>query len=258
MVLLFISLLACSDKTVDSGEPGTEDSGSPSLDFIGMDFNLESSQGYELVASGARISFPADSDFSFSAGCNSLGGTFSVESDVFTLGEAYMTEMGCDTALMDEDSWFVSFFQSSPVLAFDGEILTFTGAEATLVFLDSEIATPDQELLGPTWEIDTFIDGDTANAYNLAESPTLSFSADGNVEIFGGCNGGGGSYEVGDDGTISFSELISTEMACDEAVMSAENHLFSVLGETGLAFEIDANRLTIMGASLGVSGSAQE
>ena len=37
-MLLFISLLACSDKTVDSGAPGTEDSGSPSLDFIGMDF----------------------------------------------------------------------------------------------------------------------------------------------------------------------------------------------------------------------------
>ena len=249
-MLLFISLLACSDKTDDSAEPG--------LEFIGMDFHLESAQGYELVADGARISFPDDRDFSFSAGCNNLGGTFSVEDDVFILGSAYSTEMGCDAALMDEDIWFTSFFQSSPTLSFDGERLTFTGTEATLVFLDSEIATPDQDLVGPTWEIDTFIDGEAASAFNLAESPTLSFSADGNVDIFGGCNGGGGSYEVGDDGSISFSDLISTEMACDDTTMSAENHVFAVLGESGLTFEIDANRLTIMGSSKGISGSAQE
>ena len=181
-----------------------------------------------------------------------------MEEDVFTLGGAYSTEMGCDMALMEEDAWFTSFFQSSPILSFDGERLTFTGTEATLVFLDSEIATPDQELVGPTWEIDTFIDGEAASAYNLAESPTLSFSADGSVEIFGGCNGGGGSYEAGDDGTISFSDLVSTEMACDESTMMAEGHIFNVLGEAGLTFEIDANRLTIMGASKGISGSVQQ
>lgn len=249
-MLLFISLLACSDKTADSAESG--------LEFVGMDFNLESTEGYELVADDARISFPGNRDFSFSAGCNSLGGIFSLEEDVFTLGEASSSMMGCDTALMDEDTWFIEFFQSSPILSFDGERLTFTGTEAKLVFLDSEIATPDQDLVGPIWEINTFIDGDMANAYNLAEPPTLSFSADGNVGIFGGCNEGGGSYEVGDDGSILFSELMSTDMACDESTMTAEGHVFSVLGESGLTFEIDANRLTIMGSSLGISGSTQE
>ena len=93
--------------------------------------------------------------------------SFSVEEDVFILGSAYSTEMGCDTALMDEDIWFTSFFQSSPTLSFDGERLTFTGTEATLVFLDSEIATPDQDLVGPTWEIDTFIDGEVAKTPNF-------------------------------------------------------------------------------------------
>ena len=249
-MLLFISLLACSDKTDDSAEPD--------LEFIGMDFQLESAEGYELVAEGARIAFHEGSEFSFSAGCNSLGGTFSVSEDVFTLGEAYSTMIGCDTELMEEDDWFTSFFQSSPTISFDGERMTFTGTEATLIFLDSEIATPDQELVGPIWQIDTFIDGEMASAYNLVESPTLSFSADGRVDIFGGCNGGGGLYEVGDDGAISFSDLMSTYLECDVLTMGAEYHIFSVLGESGLTFEIDANRLTIMGASLGISGSVQE
>ena len=60
-MILFISLLACSDKSVDSGDTETGNPGDPGLDFIGMDFNLESSQGYELVAEGARISFQSDS-----------------------------------------------------------------------------------------------------------------------------------------------------------------------------------------------------
>ena len=40
--------------------------------------------------------------------------------------------------------------------------------------------------------------------------------------------------------------------------MPAEEHIFGVLEESGLTYEIDANRLTIMGASLEISGSVQE
>ena len=196
-------------------------------------------------------------NFHFQRAAMVWGGTYSVQDDVFRVSGTYMTEMGCDTELMQEDSWFVSFFQSSPTLDFDGERLTFTGTEATLVFLDSEIATPDQDLVGPTWVVDSFIDGDAVSAYNLPESPTLVFSADGDVEIFAGCNSGGGTYTLG-DGTISFSPLTSTYMACDDVIMTAESHIFSVLGESDLTLEIDASRLTIMGASLGISGYIQE
>ena len=65
-MFLFISLLACSDKSDDSGNDG--------YDFVGMDFALESAEGYELVAEEARIAFASDREFSFSAGCNGLGG----------------------------------------------------------------------------------------------------------------------------------------------------------------------------------------
>jgi heat shock protein HslJ len=244
MFLLF-SFFACFDTGNDSGDAG--------FDFVGMDFVLESSEGYELVSEGAWMSFPAENELSFSADCNSLGGTYSVDDDVFTLSEAYMTEMACDTDLMNEDSWFISFFEASPTLHFDGERLTFTGAEASLVFVDSEIVSPDQVFVGPTWIIDTFIDGDSASAYNLLEASIFAFDSDGNVAIFGGCNSGGGTYTL-DAGTLSFSDLSSTYMACDEDIMAAEAHLFSVLEESGLSTEIDGNRLTIMGSSLGISG----
>ena len=57
MYNVFLFLLACSDKADDSVEP--------ELEFVGMDFNLESADGYELVADGVIIFFPEGSDFSF-------------------------------------------------------------------------------------------------------------------------------------------------------------------------------------------------
>ena len=90
--------------------------------------------------------------------------------------------------------------------------MTFNNPEATLVFLDSEVATPDQSLSGVTWMVDTFIEGESATAYNLNEMPTLNFSDDGMVTFFSGCNSGSGSY-VAEAGSISFSDISSTEMA---------------------------------------------
>ena len=62
ITLLFISLLACLDKEDDSVEP--------ELQFGIMDFKLESAEGNNIVADGARIFFSEGSEFSFSAGCN--------------------------------------------------------------------------------------------------------------------------------------------------------------------------------------------
>ena len=44
-MFLFISLLACSDKS---------DPDNDGYDFVGMDFVLESTEGYELVVEEAR------------------------------------------------------------------------------------------------------------------------------------------------------------------------------------------------------------
>jgi heat shock protein HslJ len=169
-----------------------------------------------------------------------------------------MTEMGCEQPLMEQDDWFVGFMTSSPSFSFDGSRLTFVNSEVTLVFLDSEIATPDQDLVGIVWNIDTFIDGESASAFNLSASPTLEFSADGSVQFFSGCNSGSGSYELGADGAISFVDMVATEMACDEMEMSAESHMYRVFSDTSLHYEIDANRLSIVGDSVGISGLAAE
>jgi heat shock protein HslJ len=74
---------------------------------------------------------------------------------------------------------------------------------------------------------------------------TLTFGEDGIVSGSGGCNSLGGEYEVNNQ-TITFSNVTSTLMACDEPRMAQEGAVTQVLSSTA-EFEIDGNTLTIVG-----------
>jgi putative lipoprotein len=72
------------------------------------------------------------------------------------------------------------------------------------------------------------------------EIPWLEFLPDGRIAGTGGCNRLGAGYAVAPDGVISFTQGLSTMMACDEAVMQRERTLFDVLARsTGYALRDD-------------------
>ena len=162
---LLLTLLACGDKSNDtsSDDTSSDDTASvsgESYSFQGMDFVLQSSEGFRLIGDSMHLDFDADIlEMRFGAGCNSHFGEYTVSDGVFEVAGIGGTEMGCETALMDQDAWLVEFFTSSPLVEHDGDILTFTGTEATLVFADEEIAVPDQGFQDITLEVDTYLDG---------------------------------------------------------------------------------------------------
>lgn len=76
---------------------------------------------------------------------------------------------------------------------------------------------------------------------------TISFERD----TFGGtasCNGYGGSFTLGDGGSITFAEVGSTAMGCEPAPMETESAFLTALG--GVAFyEVLGNNLLLFGDS---------
>jgi putative lipoprotein len=58
-----------------------------------------------------------------------------------------------------------------------------------------------------------------------------------------GCNGFGGKYIVEGD-QITFSEIVSTLMACDDARMAQEAAVLAVLSDTA-TYTIDGSTLTL-------------
>jgi len=101
---------------------------------------------------------------------------------------------------------------------------------------------PSASLIG-SWKLTAY--GPTASpAPAVAGTEAgLTFSEDGTVTGNSGCNGMGGNYKVEDD-QITFDQIVSTLMACDEPRMDQEEAVHKVLTDTA-TFKIDGNTLTL-------------
>jgi heat shock protein HslJ len=104
--------------------------------------------------------------------------------------------------------------------------------------------TPQQSapLVG-TWNLTAYGAKDAPAPAVTGAIAFLTFGADGMVGGSGGCNSLGGTYDV-DGNEITFSEITSTLMACDDERMKQEGVVTQVL--TGTAeYEIEGNTLTL-------------
>ena len=70
----------------------------------------------------------------------------------------------------------------------------------------------------------------------------LTFNEDGTVTGNSGCNGLGGTYTVAGD-RVTFKDVVSTLMACDDPRMVQEDAFQQVLTDTA-TFKIEGNTLT--------------
>lgn len=246
---LFIS--ACADD--DSGYR----SELASRVFISQNI-VENSEPYFLVdGTNLRLVFRDQGQVTASAGCNSMSGTYQISDGIFVVKNQGTTEMGCDLELHAQDDWFFGFLGSKPLVSLDGDSLTLTNGTLEMHFLDEEVATPDLELVGPEWIVDTIIDGEAAVNEDWSSPATLQFSAEKSLSFFTGCNDGEASFEITGE-KIILSSVISTDMECaDEQADRLEQAIFAVLGaEEPISWSIQVDRLSlnIEGAGLGLKG----
>ncbi|MEY2930166.1 MAG: hypothetical protein RL033_915, partial [Pseudomonadota bacterium] len=103
-------------------------SSAPETGIDGRVFLLESSEGYTpLTGTRLRVSFD-DGQLSFSAGCNSYSGPYSLCEGNLCVSGLGGTEIGCDPQRHTQDEWFASFFTARPRLGIAGAALTIEGA----------------------------------------------------------------------------------------------------------------------------------
>ncbi len=224
----------------------------------GRSFILESAEGYTLVSdTTAGVSFRSG-EMGFSAGCNGHFSEISFEDGALVTMGFGSTAIGCEEALHEQDMWFATFFSDRPALTLDGDRVTFTTDEATLVFIDDEVANPAPPLVGTVWEIWALTDSGIATG-GFDAVPTVTFDQDGTVQVFSGCNNGEGTYEVV-DGTINFDGGIGyTERGCpDDSSADIESHMQAIFTTGEVTYSFNGQDLALEKGNLGVRARKEQ
>lgn len=100
------------------------------------------------------------------------------------------------------------------------------------------------ELTAGGWRLETLGANGTEVPPIAGTEVSVVFAADGRISGTGGCNRFSGSYEMGEDASVSFSPLAATRMACPPQIMSQEDSFFVALGRV-TRFEIEGDRLSL-------------
>ena len=194
----------------------------------------------------------APEGISGNAGCNQFSGPFQFENDTVSFGELITTRMACAENIMAQETAFLTALQSAAsfviadsllTINYDGGVLTFASADAPVPPTGETGNTP----LG-TWMLASY--GSPDNPQTVQEpAPTITFAADG-ISGAGSCNQYSGSFSF-EDNTVTFSNIISTLMACEEPIMAQETAFFDALQSATTLEVVDGQlRITYNGGVL--------
>lgn len=239
LVAGMVLLAACS-----AGAP------SPSgASLNGRTFLSTGVQGADLVpGTQVRLTF-VDGNVNAQAGCNVMGGTYTIDGERLRTTQLSMTEMGCDGPRQAQDEWLAAFL-GNVTFTLEGDTLVLTNGTVRLTLTDKEVVTPDQALEGTLWVLDGIVSGDAVSSVPAGLTASITI-ADGRAYVEAGCNMGGGPVEVSAD-TLTFGPVATTKMACEAGPASVESAVLGVLSGT-VDYTIDADVLTLDAGNAGLT-----
>jgi heat shock protein HslJ len=256
LLLVLLVGAACGDPATSAGaDRGSDDPWG--RDFLSTAVTERGQDRPLVTGTRIRLSFTDDGRLAASAGCNSMSGQAEVSDGRLMVADLATTEMGCDPDRHAQDQWLAEFLGSRPRFDLVEHELTLTGESAEIRLQDREVADPDRPLHGTRWVVDTIYDGDAASSVPQGAEAHMTFG-DGTFGGSTGCNQMGGNAAADEGaGTIAFSDVIATKIACEDDRMALERAVLAVLDGT-VAYEIEADRLTLThpgGRGLGLRAS---
>lgn len=190
------------------------------------------------------------------AGCNQYSGPFTYDNANITFSPLITTKVACDQPIMDQETAYLTALQSATSYAINNGQLQITYPEGVLTFNAGTSTAPTAAVPTAVTNTDATLGGLGGVAWKLASfGPTaapiavlpnapinVDFTQQG-VSGSSGCNQYSGTFTY-DNGILTFSPLVSTQMACDQAVMDQEAAYLKAL-QTATGFQIVNNQLVI-------------
>lgn len=244
--LAILALAACTAATPAALPTG------PAL--AGREFWSTAIQGRALVpATRVALVFNQDGTLGAGAGCNSMGGTWSIDGTTLRIEIAQMTEMGCPDDRFAQDDWLIDWLAGGLTATLDGDELLLTGAGVTMTLLDRETADPDRLLEGTTWVLNALELG-AGNEGIVSSVPsgvraTVQLQG-GRLDVDTGCNTGSATVALDSD-TLTIGPLALTKRGCEPDAAEVERMMTEVL-QGPVRVEVDGRTLRLTGAAGGL------
>jgi heat shock protein HslJ len=252
VVLTLLVLAGCGDRGTHASRDGGTKPGLDGTSWVATSIT-EGGKTRPLVAgSTLRLDF-ADGKIAINAGCNHIGGGYRFSDGKLSTDSLASTDMGCEQALMDQDTWLVGTVFGAPLAAsVAGDTLTLVRGALRLELTDRRVASPDATLRGTTWQLDGLSEGSSVSSLPQGvRTPTLRIDADGTVRLHTGCNSGG-SHATIHGSTITLDPVVTTKMACaDPAGQDVERAVLQVL-DGDVTWSIAEQTLTLTKGGLGL------
>ncbi len=182
--------------------------------------------------------FGGDGRVSGSSGCNTYSGSYAVDGNKLSLGQAMAsTMMACQPAVMDQEQAYMKALGAVTSYQVKDSILTLYGASKTPL---AEYAVVEQTLEGTSWDAIAYNNGKGGVVTVLSGTEiTASFSEDGRLTGSAGCNSYLADYKTeGTNITIS-SPVATTRMACPEEGVLAQEAAYLAALETADTYRIE-------------------
>jgi heat shock protein HslJ len=222
--------------------------------LAGSTFWSTAVQGRALVP-GTRVvlTFNEDGTLGAGAGCNSMGGTWSLDGAGIGVAVTSMTEMGCPDDRFAQDDWLIDWLASGLTATTEGEGLILEGAGVTMTLLDREVADPDRPVEGTTWILDGIEQGvgdeGVVSSVPLGVRATLELDG-GQLAVDTGCNTGAASATLDGD-TLTIGPLALTKRGCEQDPSDVERAMTEVL-QGAVRLEVDGRILRLTGPGGGL------
>lgn len=270
LMLLALVAAACgdSDETISAGGSTDAPIGLDGREFWSVD--VTENGATRLLVDGTRITlrFSGDS-VGASAGCNSMGGQFTLDGGMLVVDGMGSTEMGCDPARHAQDEFVATVLTQRPAMTLDGDSLILATETVTIELLDREVANPDRPILGTSWVVTGFIDGQSASSYAVETAGWFVFTDESTMNGYDGCNAFGRNVEVSDgstggpisgDAEFQFGSITGEEEELCTDLTASYVAAYRALFDTGDATaKIEGDNLTIVnGNGVGITAKAND
>jgi heat shock protein HslJ len=226
--------------------------GEDGLLTFGSAFVLEGSRwlllgyGSELEQQAVTGETPLTLEFGVNSatgfgGCNTFRAVYSADGGTITFEPVVSTRRACiDDAGNAQESAYLNALGSATGYTLSATSLIITHGDGEQLIFERDL-----RLSGTSWQLSTLVEGDAASSLLADSLVTLMFDADGEtVNGSGGCNSFSGRYTLDGD-AIAFGPLVSTERAClDEGMMAQESAYYAALA-AATRYERTLDQLTL-------------